>query len=95
MMRSVDGVTWTRQDGYLLPDAGQAPTDGAKGQHPDVIVAGKRAYLIYFVHQGGEDEARANPDWHRRSVLQIVELKEKNGVITVDRNAPVHVRLKR
>jgi hypothetical protein len=95
MMRSDDGVSWTRQEDYLLPDAGKAPTDRAKGQHPDVIVTGKRAYLLYFVHQSGEDQAKTDPDWHRRSVLQIVELKEKDGVITVDRNAPTHVRLKR
>lgn len=50
-----------------------------------------RAYIIYFVHQ--EDEAKADPDWRRRSVLQIAELKEKGGIISVDRNGPTRVRL--
>lgn len=93
VMRSDDGEHWTTQPGHILARPGQAPTDRAKGQHPDVIVSGTRAYIVYFVHQGGEDEAKANPDWNRRSVLQIAELKEKDGVITVDRDSPTRVRL--
>lgn len=95
MMRSDDGTNWTRQPGYLLADAGQAETDRANGQHPDVIVAGDRAYIVYFVHQSGEPHAATDPQWHRRSVLQIAELSEADGVISVDRNAPTEVTLKR
>lgn len=91
VMRSDDGTDWTRQDEHLLAEPGRAPTDRAKGQHPDVIVAGDRAYLVYFVHQGGEDEARADPNWHRRSVLQMVELTEEDGQLSADRNAPTEV----
>lgn len=58
-----------------------------------MIVSEGRAYIVYFVHQGGEDEAKANPDWNRRSVLQIAELKEKDGVIAVDRDSATHVKL--
>ena len=94
VMRSDDGTHWTRQPDYILATPGKAPTDRAKGQHPDIIVSGDRAYIIYFVHQEGEDEAKANPDWKRRSVLQIAELTEKNGIISVDRDAPAHIRLK-
>jgi hypothetical protein len=93
-MRSDDGVHWTRQSDYLLAQPGDHATDRAKGQHPDIIVAGKRAYIIYFVHQSGETEAQDNPDWARRSVLQIAEIKEKDGLLSIDRNAQVHVRLK-
>lgn len=93
VMRSDDATHWTRQDGYLLPDAGTRPTDRAKGQHPDVIVSGDRAYLVYFVHQGGEPEAAKDPRWARRSVLQIVELRERDGRLSVDRNSPTIVRL--
>jgi hypothetical protein len=94
VMRSDDGEQWFTQPGHILATPGRHPTDRAKGQHPDIIVAGTRAYILYFVHQEGEEEAKANPDWKRRTVLQIAELREKDGVISVDRDAPVHVRLK-
>jgi len=93
VMRSDDGVNWTRQEEHLLADAGTAPTDRAKGQHPDVIVSGSRAYLVYFVHQGGEEQAAGDPTWHRRSVLQIAELHEQGGRLSVDREAPVELAL--
>ncbi len=92
---SADGTNWTAQPGHLLGEAGTRPTDRAKAQHPDVVVAGDRAYLVYFVHQGGEDQAKADPEWHRRSVLQIAELKETDGVVSVERDAPVEVKLAR
>lgn len=91
VLRSDDGERWTRQTGYLLADPGTAPTDRAKGQHPDVIVSGDRAYIVYFVHQSGEDGA--TPDSGRRTVLQIAELVERDGALTVDRNAPTRVKL--
>ncbi|MCJ2182917.1 glycoside hydrolase family 43 [Novosphingobium sp. 1949] len=93
VLRSADGTHWSRQPGYLLTEPGTAPTDRAKGQHPDVIVAKGRAYIVYFVHQDGEDEAKGDPAWARRSVLQIAELSVKDGVLSVDRNAPAHVDL--
>ena len=93
VMRSDDAIHWTRQDEHLLARPGAHPTDRAKGQHPDVIVSGDRAYLIYFVHQSGEPEAKTDPNWHRRSVLQIVELHERDGIVTVDRDAPTLVHL--
>lgn len=94
VMRSPDATTWTAQPGHILATPGLHPTDRAKGQHPDIIVTGNRAYIIYFIHQSGEADTQAKPDLWRRSVLQIAELKEKDGVLTVDRNAPVRVRLK-
>ena len=90
--RSDDAEHWTAQPGHLLADPGTRPTDRAKGQHPDVIVAGDRAYLVYFVHQSGEPEAAANPRWQRRTVLQAAELREEGGVLSVLRG-PTVVRL--
>jgi hypothetical protein len=58
-----------------------------------VIVAGDRAYLIYFVHQSGEPEAAKDVDWGRRSVLQVAELAEKDGILSVDRTKPVTMQL--
>ncbi|NWK97693.1 glycoside hydrolase family 43 [Sphingobium lactosutens] len=94
VMRSDDGEHWTTQPGHILATPGTQPTDRAKGQHPDIVVAGERAYIIYFVHQEGEDAAKSDPEYYRRTVLQIAELKEKDGVISVDRDMPTHVRLK-
>jgi hypothetical protein len=91
---STDGEHWTAQPEHLLAEAGSRPTDRAKAQHPEVVVAGDRAYLVYFVHQSGEPEAERDPAWGRRSVLQVVELEETDGRIAVDRQAPV-VRLQR
>lgn len=93
VMRSDDGSRWTRQAEYLLADAGASETDRAKGQHPDVIVASDRAYLIYFVHQTNEPQAAKDKGWARRTVIQITELHEQDGVVTVDRNAPAEVDL--
>lgn len=84
--RSDDGLAWRVQPGFLLPDAGSARTDRAKGQHPDVVLANGRAFLVYFVHQGGEPEAARDPRWARRSVLQIAELVERDGLLTVRRD---------
>lgn len=94
VQRSSDAANWTAQPGHLMGEAGTRPTDRAKAQHPDVIVAGDRAYIVYFVHQSGEPEAATDPGWKRRTVLQIAELKEKDGVLSVDRTAPVQIDLK-
>lgn len=95
VQHSDDAATWTRQPGYLLADPGTRPTDRAKGQHPEVIVAGNRAYIVYFVHQSGEPEAATDPRWNRRTVLQIAELRDSDAVLSVDRAAPVALRLGR
>lgn len=88
VLRSDDAEHWEEQPARLLADIGTAPTDRAKGQHPDVQVAGGRAYLFYFVHQSGEPEAKADDRWHQRTVIQVAELKLQDGWLTVDRHAP-------
>jgi len=93
VQHSSDGEHWIAQPGHLAGEPGTRPTDRAKAQHPDVIVSGDHAYLVYFVHQSGEPEAKADPDWGRRSVLQVAELVEKDGVVSVDRTRPVAMRL--
>ena len=49
----------------------------------------------YFVQQSGEPQSARDPEWHRRSVLQIAELKEAGGILTVDRDAPTEIPLAR
>ncbi|MBW8858280.1 MAG: glycoside hydrolase family 43, partial [Caulobacter sp.] len=68
---------------------GTQATDTAKGQHPDVVVSGGRAFLYYFVHQSNEPQAKADPYYRQRTVIQVAELKEADGVLSVDREAPV------
>ncbi len=83
--RSADGVSWTRQPGNLLEQPGKGADDGAKGQHADVVVNGDRAWLFYFTHPDAEK---------RRSAIQVAELRESGGVLTVDRDAPARVALR-
>jgi hypothetical protein len=87
VQRSSDATHWQVQPQRLLTEAGRHATDRAKGQHPDVLVLGGRAFLFYFVHQGGEDAARQDDRHHQRSVIQVAELKLQDGWLTVDRNA--------
>lgn len=89
VLRSDDATTWTLQPARLLEQPGTRPTDTAKGQHPDVVVSGGRAFLYYFVHQGNEPQAQADPYWWQRTAVQVAELKEEGGVISADREAPV------
>jgi hypothetical protein len=90
---SSDTNKWTAQAEPILRDGGNLPTDREKGQHADVVVSGDRAYIIYFTHQSGADADPSVPNSNRHTVLQIAELKYKDGQLTCDRNQPVHVWL--
>jgi hypothetical protein len=92
VMRSDDGDQWVRQDGRLLEQPGKLPTDRAKGQHPDVVVSGDRAFIYYFVHQSGEPQADRDPLWNRRTVIQVAELIEHDGILSIHRDRPVAVK---
>jgi beta-xylosidase len=89
VLRSADAQTWTLQPARLLEQPGTQATDTAKGQHPDVVVSGGRAFLYYFVHQSNEPQAKADSYYGQRTVIQVAELKEADGVLSVDREAPV------
>ncbi len=93
--RSTDALNWTRQDGpNLLDRPGRGVDDGVKGGHPDVVISGDRAFLFYFTHPGRSDPAsRVDGYEQRRSSIQVVELFEKDGRLSCDRDAPVYVRL--
>lgn len=104
--RSEDLVNWKRQAGdNLLQHPGKGEDDGVKGGHADVVVSGDRAYLFYFTHPGrtaptnagggagGAAGSRIDNSEMRRSSLQVVELHEKDGVLSCDRDVPTHVEL--
>jgi len=93
VFNSSDALNWTRQPDNILKEPGWIPTDQSKGGHADVIVNGGRAYLFYFVHQAGKDAEGKDPEWKRRSVIQVVELRIGNGQVVCDRNQPVKIAL--
>lgn len=93
VFRSQDCLDWKRQRDNILKEPGMIATDRSKGGHADVVVNGDDAYLFYFVHQDNQDAAGQHPEYKRRSVIQVAELKLANGVITCDRNQPVAMKL--
>ncbi len=95
VFRSEDLLTWQPQEERLLEEPGTGPEDQAMGGHPDVVVAGDRAFLFYFTHPG---RAKAHPaPAHsvaaKRSVIQVTELVYHNGKLTCDRDQPVYITL--
>lgn len=91
--RSTDLIHWTAQPDNILESPGSIATDRSEGHHCDVVISGDRAFLFYFTEQKGADLDRSIPNSERHTVLQVAELQESNGVITVDRDAPVHIYL--
>jgi hypothetical protein len=94
--RSADLETWTAQTGDLLGVPGTGPDDGVNGGHPGVVVSGDRAYVFYFTHPGRN--GTISPDDKdnlelRRSSIQVVELMERDGVLSCDRNTATRVAL--
>ena len=92
--RSEDALTWTRQPDNLLEQPGSGADDEVKGQHPDVVLSGDRAFLFYFTHPGrrGADEKKDGTE-QRRSSIQVVELELKDNWLTCDRDQLTRIRL--
>lgn len=89
---SEDLIAWQRIPGNLLEIPGTGKDDQAEGHHCDVVVNNGRAYMFYFTHPGRGASAEGNDT--RRSSIQVVELKYKNGRIVCDRNAATYIDLK-
>jgi hypothetical protein len=94
VFRSDDANTWTNQPSNLVAEPGKGEDDQVKGGHPDVVVSGDRAFLFYFTHPGrrGPDERKDGTE-QRRSSIQVVELKFKDGWLTCDRDQPTQIML--
>ena len=93
--RSTNGSAWQRQPDNLLQQPGNGADDAAAGQHADVVVVGDRAWLFYFTHPGRKANAKQADDYStRRSSIQVVELREKDGRLTADRDAPTRIALR-
>lgn len=94
--RSDDLEDWTAQPEDLLATPGEGPDDGVNGGHACVVVSDDRAFCFYFTHPGRAGTIRPeDPDALelRRSSIQVVELREKNGRLTCDRNARTAIAL--
>jgi sucrose-6-phosphate hydrolase SacC (GH32 family) len=94
--RSNDLLHWEKQDGRLLEQGGKGKEDGAMGGHCDVVVNDNRAWLFYFTHAGRtkQDPARGGSVAAKRSVIQVTELHEENGLLSCDRDQPALIDLK-
>jgi hypothetical protein len=91
---SDDTEHWTRQKSNLLQGGGKGSDDGVKGSHADVVVSGDRAYLFYFTHPGRTPgNEKKDTVEQRRSSIQVVELREKDGQLTCDRDQPTRINL--
>lgn len=95
-LRSVDAEKWDKHPGGpLMPEgSGSGKDDMATARHGDVVISNDRAYFYYFTHPGqvGEDTKKDGFE-QRRSSIQVVELKLKDGWIKADRNKPTFVEL--
>lgn len=94
VFRSADADEWEAQPNNLLQSPGTDTDDQVQGQHADVLVNNDRAYLFYFTHPGrrGTNADRDTTE-QRRSSIQVVELKEKDGWLACDRDAPTQIKL--
>lgn len=92
--RSDNGNDWQPQAENLLSGAGKGTDDEVQGQHADVVVSGDRAFLFYFTHPGRRaDNPKKDQAEARRSSIQVVELKLKDGWLTCDRDEPTSIKL--
>ena len=91
---SDDLIKWKRIPGNLLEKPGTGKDDKVVGHHPDVVVSNGRAYLFYFTHPGQIKSIPKDDIYEkRRSSIQVVELKYKDGRITCDRDKPTYIDL--
>jgi len=91
--RSTDLEHWTPQTENILRTPGTVATDRGEGHHCDVVIANGHAFIFYFTHQGGADNDVRLPHSPERTVLQVAELQEKDGVLMVARDTPALVDL--
>ncbi len=94
--RSVDAEKWVLQPGGpLMPyGTGTGLDDRTAARHGEIVISNNRSFFYYFTHPGriGEGKDKDGFD-QRRTSIQVVELKLKNGWIVADRNTPTFVQL--
>ncbi len=95
--KSTDLLNWKRQENRILEFAGKGNQDQAIGGHCDVVVNNGKAFVYYFTHPGrtGAKNTWKDDTNTRRSIIQLAELTENNGIIECDRNQPTIATLKK
>lgn len=90
--RSTDGESWVYTN-TILQEASDRPQDGPSGAHADILVVSDKAYIFYFTHPGRDQHvvspmnAQGNVPYDlRRSVIQVAQIKIKDGKLEVKRN---------
>jgi len=91
VFRSDDGLHWDKQPENLLATPGTGPDDNDIGRHCDVVLGGDHAYLFYFTHPGLHGNGDTHD--HRRSSIQVTELREQDGWLICNRDEPTHIAL--
>ncbi len=88
---SENGIDYKR-NGRILEGKGKRPDDGDQGRHAGVMVAGERAFVVYFTHPGRHLDVRqetspqnTTPQFNRSS-LQIAELGVEDGKLVAHRD---------
>ncbi len=87
--RSSDASDWTRQSEACCSPRRR----GRQGFTAACRVVVRDRRLFYFTHPGRRPDAPKTDTEQRRSSIQVVELKYKDGQLTCDRNEPTHIRL--
>jgi hypothetical protein len=91
VFRSDDALHWDKQATNLVAVPGHGADDQDIGRHCDVVVGGERAFLFYFTHPGIHGTGDEHD--HRRSSIQVTELRTENGWLKCDRNLPTQIFL--
>jgi hypothetical protein len=68
-------------------------------KHPDLLVQGDQAYIIYFTHPGRTREVPervygVEPYETRRTVLQVARLEMQGETLVCDRDRPFDLELR-
>ena len=88
---SENGIDYKR-NGRILEGKGKRTDDGDQGRHAGVMVAGEKAFVVYFTHPGRHlnvpqetSPQNTTPEFNRSS-LQIAELGAEGGKLVAHRD---------
>lgn len=91
-----DSVLFITYQGKILDKPGTRNSDGTIGKHADVVIAGDRAYIIYFTHpfaNNVEEQDGVMPFSMRHTAIQAAELEVIDGRLVCDRDKPFRIVL--
>ena len=89
--RSDDASHWMKNN-VILNTPGKREDDNDQGRHADVVLAGDRAFIVYYTHPGRKYDRNNVEIWeresypYRRCSLEVAELELRDGKIVCDRD---------